>query len=146
MSSLLLSNHVEGKFNRGGEKAWYIHFGQAFGVCTCTAGKKEIFIRSDGALFSCPNFMDEPYQIGNILGCSCIEELLPATSTNPFCEKILTNHPLLSSACMNCTVKSFCWTCPGEAHDYDSKEEFKNRCKLFRPVLMKRVWEDERNI
>ena len=113
-----------------------------FGITTCTAGTRELFIRCDGLIQPCPSFMEKEYSLGNILEIDNISEIIEDNSI-AFSDKVLEDSTNYLEECKDCKVKLFCWTCPGESLDIKTKEALKKRCDIMKPILMKRVWEDE---
>lgn len=118
---------------------------EPFGISTCSAGKKEIFIGADGMLYPCPSYMSDDFSIGNVLESDTIEELLKNDPAQYVSEFIIKSHPQNISKCKECKVQLFCWTCPGEIRDIKTESAFDKRCKLVKPILMERVWEKSIN-
>lgn len=117
-------------------------YDKPFGISFCSAGNRELFIGFDGALYPCPSYMQDEFVMGNVLDCENINDLLKSDKEQ-YSEYIAQAHPQKLSTCSNCQVRHFCWTCPGELRDITTKEAFQARCNLLKPVLMKRVWEQE---
>lgn len=113
-----------------------------FGITTCAAGVRELFIRCDGLIQPCPSYMEKKYSLGNILKIDDISEVIENNSV-VFSSQVLENSTKPLEECKECKVRLFCWTCPGESMDIKTKEALKKRCDIMKPILMKRVWEDE---
>lgn len=113
-----------------------------FGITTCTAGTRELFIRCDGLIQPCPSYMEKEYSLGNILEIDNISELIESNS-KAFSNRVLEDSTQYLEECNDCKVKLFCWTCPGESRDIKTKEALKKRCDIMKSILMKRVWENE---
>lgn len=113
-----------------------------FGITTCTAGVRELFIRCDGLIQPCPSYMEKEYSLGNILKIDNISEFIENNSIL-FSHKVLEDTTKLLEECKECKVRLFCWTCPGEHLDIKTKKALKKRCDIMKPILMKKVWEDQ---
>lgn len=109
------------------------------GICSCSAGKKELFISYNGDIYPCPSFLEKKYKIGNIL-----------YGENEFSlNKDIRSYGLLEKynieqykECKECKVNLFCWTCPGKIDELkDNPLAIKNKCEKIKPILYKRVWE-----
>lgn len=117
-------------------------YNKLFGICPCSAGRREIMIAYNGDLYPCPVFMDEQYKLGNIMD---VEELSVLNNNDISIEqyKLLDSmDPQNIEQCKDCKVNLFCWTCPGEFEQLkENKAAFEDRCKKVKSVLYKRVWE-----
>ncbi|WP_024622110.1 radical SAM/SPASM domain-containing protein [Metaclostridioides mangenotii] len=117
------------------------NYDKSFGVCSCSAGKREIMISHTGDLYPCVSFMEHKNKLGNIMEMENLDDL--NTSQD------IRQHPLVDILnsqkyrdCKNCKVNLFCWTCPGEFEELkENKAAFKDKCKKVKPILHKRVWE-----
>lgn len=113
---------------------------EPFGVSTCTAGRKELFINYEGVIYPCPSYSEPKYGIGNVLEIDDIQQYL--VSKEYVTKKIRNNIGMkYISRCEKCDVRPFCWTCPGELVNINSEEEFIDRCIKKKPILTFRVWE-----
>lgn len=116
-------------------------YDKSFGVCACSAGKREIMITHNGDIYPCITFMNPKNKIGNILEIESLDYLSKDEDINqhPFMD-ILNSQ--IYKDCNNCKVNLFCWTCPGELEELKGNEKaFKYRCSKLKPALYKRVWE-----
>lgn len=118
-------------------------YNKAFGICPCSAGKREIMIAYNGDLYPCPSFMKEHYKLGNIMEMESLDDLSIGINKNIKQYQLLDMlDPQNYEKCKDCKVNLFCWTCPGEIEELkENKEAFKYRCKKIKPVLYNRVWE-----
>lgn len=109
-------------------------------ICSCGAGRYEVFIRSNGDVFPCVSYMTAKDKIGNLLQAQRIEDLIITESP---IEKLYKTEKELDSElnCENCCVNLFCWTCPGYFYEIPTVEALKYNCKILKPLLIKRVWE-----
>lgn len=108
-------------------------------ICTCSAGVNELFIDYKGNVYPCPSFIEERYQLGNVLQVHNISELVGTINIHKSTkEKIDKLYP--DNKCKSCEVFLFCWTCPGAISRIHTKAAFKYQCEMIRPVLMKRIW------
>ena len=121
------------------------HNNEPFGVSTCRAGLRELFIDYKGNIYPCPSYIDPRFVLGNILKINNLNDLL--NSKKNFTDKIRSNRGMnFISRCEGCEVKPFCWTCPGELVNIYSENEFIDRCKKKKPILVFRVWEKNINM
>lgn len=134
-------------FTEKNEEDYYIpsdylveDYNEAFGICFCSAGKKEIFIGCDGTVYPCPSYMSDNFAMGNALACDKIEDLLKDNNDKYVCETVSKFHPRNVPKCKNCEVGLFCWTCPGELRDIKTEKAFNKRCETMKTILLKRVW------
>lgn len=116
-------------------------YNKPFGVSTCSAGKKELFIGCDGTLYPCPSYMADEYSLGNVLECNALDELLIEKEGFYACEKVSVDNPIDLPECSMCKVRLFCWTCPAEIRRIKTKKAFESRCRKIKPVLYQRIWE-----
>ncbi|CEN23623.1 radical SAM/SPASM domain-containing protein [Paraclostridium sordellii] len=115
-------------------------YDEAFGICPCSAGKREIMVAYNGDLYPCPSFMDLKFKLGNIFEIDRLTDLTGEGEREQY--KLLDRlDPENYEECKDCKVNLFCWTCPGELERIkDNPLVFKDRCKQVKPVLYKRVW------
>lgn len=116
-------------------------YDKSFGVCSCSAGKREIMIEHNGNIYPCITFMNPENKIGNIMEMESLDDLSKNKGANqhPFLE-ILNSQKYKD--CKTCKVNLFCWTCPGEFEELKGNEAaFNYKCSKVKPVLYKRVWE-----
>lgn len=141
-------NNIE-KFSDKGMKEAYIpeeflsdDYNKAFGICSCSAGKREVMIAYNGDIYPCPSFMKDGYKLGNIMKLESLYDL--GIGSNENTKQYKLSYMMDSQYhydCKDCKVNLFCWTCPGEIEELNgNKEAFKNRCEKIKPVLYKRVW------
>lgn len=117
-----------------------------FGVTSCSAGYKEIIIACDGTVYPCPNFWSPEYELGNIKNCACIEEIIKVEKGQFTCACVNQMKPQNLPECRECSVRLFCWTCPGAVQEIKSKVAFQKRCEILKPILIERVWNKEINM
>ncbi|WP_195948292.1 radical SAM/SPASM domain-containing protein [Paraclostridium bifermentans] len=113
-----------------------------FGVSSCKAGSKEIFISHKGDIYPCPSFLDDQYKIVNVFDLNGLSDIKKfyKNKVNDFSilEKI---NPDMYKNCKDCKVNVFCWTCPGEVEELkESKKSFEDKCNKIKGILYKRVW------
>lgn len=111
-----------------------------FGVCSCSAGKRELFISHDGTVYPCPSFICGECNMGNIRETDCLEELIARSKIDI---RSLLKEKLWEfseNRCENCKVRLFCWTCPGQITEIRTKEAFDDRCRQVQSIYEKRVW------
>lgn len=117
-------------------------FRKTFNICSCTAGKKEFFIRYNGDIYPCQAFLDDDYLIDNITN---IKSLYDLNSDGGKYKCIYNKLDLATSLeglkCNECKVNLFCWPCPSEITTIaDDKECFDQTCKEIKPILYKVIW------
>ncbi|AMP20052.1 hypothetical protein AZF37_01665 [endosymbiont 'TC1' of Trimyema compressum] len=117
--------------------------GEPFGITTCSAGKNELIVGNNGEVYPCPSYMNENFSMGNLLNFKKISDMLKADTNDYVCEHVGKIHPANLEECLNCNVKLFCWTCPGEFRDIKTKKAFQKRCAITKPMLQERVWESK---
>lgn len=116
-------------------------YDKAFGVCSCSAGNREILISYNGDLYPCIAFMNSKNKLGNIMEIESLNNLNSNESNNQHQLDGIINSQLYKD-CKDCKVNLFCWTCPGEFEELKHNElAFKDRCSKIKPALYKRVWE-----
>lgn len=111
-------------------------------ICTCNAGKREVFVNYKGDVYPCPSFMDDKHVGGNLLEedlDSCCDNFSLVESYFGELKKFGKDQYAM---CMECPVKLFCWTCPGEISEIRTSKAVRYKCKVMKPLLEKRVWED----
>lgn len=113
-----------------------------FGICSCNAGQKEIFINYRGDIYPCPSFMKSQFCMGNILDDKNLSKLdfFPTNEIREY--YFLRKHNLEQyEKCKSCKVNLFCWTCPAELYELkDNKLAVEYKCNKIKPILYKRVW------
>jgi radical SAM protein with 4Fe4S-binding SPASM domain len=114
---------------------------ERFGICPCSAAKREVFIRYNGDVYPCPSFMEDEYLIGNIFD---IEKLSILNKKNNF-KKVYDIESLLQLAdlrkCIDCKVNLFCWSCPGDIRELKgNKLALEDKCLKLKPILYEYVW------
>lgn len=114
-------------------------YNKNIGVCSCSAGKKEVFIAYNGDVYPCPSFIDNNFKIGNILN----EDIESILNEDIRSYKLLKRYNIDQfKECEECKVNLFCWTCPGHIEELkNNSEAIKDKCKKIKPILYKRVWE-----
>ena len=106
-------------------------------ACSCTAGKKDILIRSNGDVFPCQRFTTENYCMGNLTIDNNIDEII-ANHKNIIKEQF--KERLKKMGCEYCGVIDFCWTCPAEVIYYDSNINTVDVCNYMKKELNEGVW------
>lgn len=111
-------------------------------ICSCRAGKYELFISNTGDLYPCSSFINDRNKLGNMIDILNIknkirEELFYNNFTKDLGD-CTHNH------CNECKVNLFCWTCRGKFEELKSnKDAFKKRCTIMKPILYKKVWNED---
>lgn len=114
---------------------------ETLGVRNCQAGRKELFIRYNGDVFPCPNYMDKQYLLGNILEVDDLNSLTVESQID--IDKSMKKIDMLfSDKCKDCVVSLFCWTCPSEAYRIKNKKLLDEYCNKRKPVLIRKVWDE----
>lgn len=118
-------------------------FKETFGVCSCSAGKRELFISYDGTVYPCPSFICGECDMGNVKEAGSLNELI--ANANLDIREYLKERlrVFAGERCENCKVRLFCWTCPGQMTEIRTKEAFDDRCRQVRGIYEKRVWRDK---
>ncbi|MFV0560584.1 MAG: radical SAM protein [Enterococcus sp.] len=108
-------------------------------ICSCTAGKRELFIDYEGNIYPCPNYIRSELKMGNIFE---IDKLFDLTQNEGGKISVTLDKvdPKNSEKCSDCEVKLFCWTCPAAIDDFKTEESMEDNCRQIKPMLMKRVW------
>lgn len=113
-------------------------FRKTFNICSCTAGKKEFFIRYNGDIYPCQSFLNEEYLIDNIMN---IESLNYLKLDKHKYKNLDLSSLLYNLKCRDCKVNLFCWPCPGEVYGMLQNEEcFNKTCEEIKPILYKEIW------
>lgn len=124
--SILDKEFVEGTFRK------------TFNICSCTAGKKEFFIRYNGDIYPCQSFLNEEYLIDNIMNIESLNYLKLDKCKG---KKLDVLSLIDNLKCRDCKVNLFCWPCPGEIDEMVQNEEcFNKTCKEIKPILYKEIW------
>lgn len=117
---------------------------EPFSICSCVAGKKEIIIAYDGSVYPCPSYWDKKYLLGNIKDYSSVEEIVgKAQNGCTMCKCVEIDNPQNCSICKDCSIRLFCWTCPGAVKDIKTEIAFRKRCTILKPILMDRIWNEK---
>lgn len=117
-------------------------FNEAFGISTCKAGRREVFIRCNGDIYPCPSYMARQFMLGNILTAGSLKDLLKDKAE----AGSHADSPVSFAECRDCKVSWFCWTCPGERLEIKTQAAFCKRCAILKPLLYYRVWESNINM
>lgn len=109
----------------------------------CSGCKSVITVGSDGQMYPCNLLMDRKYSIGGILDIDDINSYIKNINENSnsgykeFVDLKLCNN----NKCKDCSVKSFCWSCPAEYDDLLSKNYiFEDRCSEIKEKLTSVIW------
>lgn len=129
-SELYIPSYIKGDVN------------QIIPICSCRAGKYELFISNKGDLYPCSSFINERYNLGNMNDIKSIDETIRNKSFY---------HDLLNDVendtygyCKDCKVNLFCWTCRGKLSELKENEEvFKKRCSIMKSKLYKLIWNED---
>lgn len=109
----------------------------------CGGCKSTLSIGSNGDIYPCNLLMDKVYKIGNVQE---IDNLLiyiknMKIDSNKGYKAFIDLKQCNNNKCKECSVKSFCWSCPAECDDLLSKENiFKDRCNQIKDTLISVVW------
>lgn len=111
-------------------------------ICSCSAGKREIFIDYKGGIYPCPSYVDPIHLLGNILVCSDINQITKIYDNMQMVMAGLKKNGISDQRCIICPVNAFCWTCPGSVESISTNRALESQCRYMYPVLMKRIWEE----
>lgn len=113
---------------------------QVIPICSCRAGKYELFISNKGDLYPCSSFTNDSDKLAKMADIKNIEE---AIRNKSFYHELL-NDLENDNYCRTCKVNLFCWTCRGKLGELKNNEEaFKKRCTLMKAKLYKRIWDED---
>lgn len=116
-------------------------FRKTFNICSCTAGKKEFFIRYNGDIYPCQSFLNEEYLIDNIMNIESLNYLKLDKCKG---KKLDVLSLIDNLKCRDCKVNLFCWPCPGEIYEMVQNEEcFNKTCEEIKPILYKEIWGED---
>lgn len=115
------------------------NYNEKFGVSSCAAGKRELFIAYDGTIYPCPSFIKPECIMGNALKIDSLSFVTNNDITTQTCESVDLLNPKNNGKCKDCDLNLFCWTCPGAREDFINKS-LDYYCNMIKPVLSKRVW------
>lgn len=111
-------------------------------ICSCRAGKFELFISNKGDLYPCSSFTNDNDKLGNMADIKNIEETIKNKSFYYELLNDLENDTY--NYCRDCKVNLFCWTCRGKLSELKNNEEaFKKRCTLMKRKLYKKIWDED---
>lgn len=111
-------------------------------ICSCSAGKREIFIDYRGDIYPCPSYTDTVHLLGNILACDDINEITKSYDNMQMVMEGLKKNGVSDERCITCPVNAFCWTCPGSVESINTNKALESQCQYMYPVLMRRIWEE----
>ncbi len=109
----------------------------------CGGCESTLSIGSDGEIYPCNLLMDSNYSIGNILEINDIVSYINnmKIDSNKGYKAFIDLKQCNNNKCIDCSVKSFCWSCPAECDDFLGKEDiFEDRCDQVKSKLMSVVW------
>ncbi|MGX9758293.1 radical SAM protein [Clostridioides difficile] len=117
-------------------------FNKEFNSCSCSAGKREVYISHKGDIYPCQSFLKDEYKIDNILEIDSLDNLkLNKNKCTEGYKNIEKFFPENNKECKDCKVNLFCWPCPGELSSIkDNEEAFQDTCKKIKPILYKQIW------
>ena len=107
----------------------------------CNAGNREIFINYKGDIYPCPSYIENEYNLGNILKISKIEDITVEYNHLDMIIRRLKSKGINAERCKRCNVNIFCWGCPGAVEFFNTQQALDYQCKIVFPLLKKRVWE-----
>lgn len=110
---------------------------------SCGGCESTLSIGSNGEIYPCNLLMDPVYSIGNILEIEDIVSYINnmKIDSNKEYKAFIDLKQCNNDKCRDCSVKSFCWTCPAECDDFLGKENlFEDRCNQVKPKLTSVVW------
>lgn len=115
---------------------------QIIPICSCRAGKYELFISNKGDLYPCSSFINDRDKLGNMADILNIEDTINNKSFYNNLLNDLENNTY--NYCRDCKVNLFCWTCRGKLKELKGNEEaFKKRCTIMKVKLYKRIWDED---
>ena len=106
-------------------------------ACSCTAGKRDILVRSNGKVFPCQRFISDNYCMGDLIKSSSVDDIIKYHKNNI---KELFKNSLKEIACDKCSVVDFCWTCPAEVINYDKEIDSEDICNGMKAFLDEKIW------
>nr|WP_312983843.1 radical SAM protein [Clostridioides sp.] len=109
----------------------------------CGGCETTVSIGSKGELYPCNLLMNSNYNIGNILEIDDIVDYISDMNidTNKGYKSFIDIKLCNYKKCKECSVKSFCWSCPAEYEDFLNKDEiFDERCSQIRDALISVIW------
>ena len=118
------------------------NFSKEFNSCSCSAGKREVFISYNGDIYPCQSFIKDEYKLDNLLEIDSLDDL--RLNKNKYIEVYDNINKFFSendSHCKDCKVNLFCWPCPGEFFlNKNNEKAFIDTCKKIKPILYKQIW------
>lgn len=109
----------------------------------CGGCETSLTIGSSGEIYPCNLLMDKKYELGNILKINNLEEYIKSIKTeyNKGYKAFVKLKLCDNYKCIDCSVKSFCWSCPAECNDLLGRVEiFEERCNQIKRKLESIVW------
>ena len=124
-------------------------FGDTGGeYCNCPAGRTEMTVNCKGEVFPCPNFVQEPFVMGNIFDDDILEKLGWDKKHDWY--KCFSEYVSIArEECMNCEVNMFCWHCPFQIKNYmelNNIKSLKAICERKKKAVYRRIWNNENEI
>ncbi|HBF2787048.1 TPA: radical SAM protein [Clostridioides difficile] len=117
-------------------------FRKKFNISSCSAGKKELYIKHNGDIYPCQAFLDEKYLIDNIMNIKSLHDLKPnSIKYHEFYKNFENDISLDNIKCKDCEVNLFCWPCPSEIKPMLENDIcFEQTCKEIKPILFEEIW------
>lgn len=109
----------------------------------CGGCEATLSIGSNGEIYPCNLLMDKNYSIGNILEIDDVVNYINnmSISSNKGYKSFVDLKLCNNEKCKECSVKSFCWSCPAECDDLlGRKDVFEERCNEVKDKLASVVW------
>ncbi|MCT4507725.1 MAG: radical SAM protein [Tepidibacter sp.] len=117
-------------------------FYKKFNPCSCTAGKRRLYINYKGDIYPCQSFIKEKYMLDNIRNIYRLDDLkIRKEKYKKIYRQLEKFNPEKYTICQDCKVNLFCWPCPAELEELNENEEaFYDTCKKIKPILYQEIW------
>lgn len=108
--------------------------------CCCTAGYNQLTIEANGDIFPCNLFVTPEFKLGNINEVQSLDEIMQINEGYFISSCMQHFEPDRFTACKDCNVNYFCWSCLYSMYKLD-EAEFNERCKHNKQFLT-HIWEE----
>lgn len=139
-------NSVEAQntFLKKGSEDYYLfddYFEKNMVSCSsCKAGVSTFMIDSIGNIYPCPSLMYDEFYCGNIVDTNL--KLKREWTFNKIFNKVLaSSDEYVFNSCKDCSIKDFCWSCPGEMMDLrEYPKSIDKKCSMLKRYLEDVAW------